>query len=399
MLNPGFAKLQPYPFQKLANLQTSCSPADKPAIDLSLGEPKHPTPEFILDAIKDNLRGAGKYPPIKGASPIRDAIRSWLIRRYALSADAIDPDINVLPVTGTREALFAIAHCVIDTQNTTPVVVTGNPFYQIYEGAALLAGASMWYVNTLQENGFLPDYSTVPDHIWEKCQLLYICSPNNPTGMVMSQQDYEILFKLSDKYNFIIAADECYSEIYQDESQPPLGILQAANKTGRHDFKNIIIFHSLSKRSNVPGMRSGFVAGDPELLTRFYLYRTYHGCAMSPYIQDASVAAWNDESHVMDNRNLYREKFNAVLDILGPVMEIYQPQAGFYLWPKTPIDDVEFTRLLLENENVAVLPGSYTSRDVDGINPGKNRIRIALVAPLDDCITAAKRITKQINLL
>ncbi len=277
--------------------------------------------------------------------------------------------------------------------------MTGNPFYQIYEGAALLAGASMWYVNTLQENGFLPDYSTVPDHIWEKCQLLYICSPNNPTGMVMSQQDYEILFKLSEKYDFIIAADECYSEIYQDESQPPLGILQAANKTGRHDFKNIIIFHSLSKRSNVPGMRSGFVAGDPELLTRFYLYRTYHGCAMSPYIQDASVAAWNDESHVMDNRNLYREKFNAVLDILGPVMEIYQPQAGFYLWPKTPIDDVEFTRLLLENENVAVLPGSYTSRDVDGINPGKNRIRIALVAPLDDCITAAQRITKQLNFL
>ncbi|NNE38434.1 MAG: succinyldiaminopimelate transaminase, partial [Gammaproteobacteria bacterium] len=324
---------------------------------------------------------------------------TWLINRYKLPVDTVNPDINVLPVTGTREALFAIAHCVIDSQLQDPMVVTGNPFYQIYEGAGLLAGASMWYVNTLEENQYLPDYSNVPDHIWERCQLLYICSPNNPTGMVMNQQEYELLFKLSDRYNFVIAADECYSEIYQDESQPPLGILQAADVAGRRNFKNIIIFHSLSKRSNVPGMRSGFVAGDPDLLTYFYQYRTYHGCAMSPYIQEASIAAWNDESHVIENRNLYREKFDAVLDILGPVMEVYRPQAGFYLWPKTPIDDVEFTRLLVNNENVTVLPGSFTSREVEKVNPGKKRIRMALVASLDDCITAAKRIKKQINSL
>ena len=278
-------------------------------------------------------------------------------------------------------------------------MVTGNPFYQIYEGAALFAGASLWYVNSTEDNGHLPDYLSVPENIWNKCQLLYICTPNNPTGESISQQEYDGLFRLADKHNFIIAADECYSEIYLDEDRPPLGTLQAASNNGRVDFSRCIVFHSLSKRSNVPGMRSGFVAGDKTLINQFYRYRTYHGCAMSPYIQSASIVAWEDEEHVAENRSLYREKFNAVLDILGPVLRVHKPSAGFYLWPETPIDDVDFTRRLIEQYNVRVLPGSYTSREVDNINPGSNRIRIALVPPIDDCIEAANRIKNLINLL
>jgi N-succinyldiaminopimelate aminotransferase len=398
-VNPGFKSIQPYPFQKLAKLLNNIEPADIHAIDLSLGEPKHPTPKFILDTITGNLGGVGKYPPIKGGLAIREAIRDWLISRYHIPPESLSAEHNVLPVTGTREALFAIAHCIIDPGQADAVVVTGNPFYQIYEGAALFAGAKLEYVNTTNESGLLPDYSSVSEEVWSKCQILYICSPNNPTGQVMSQGDFEYLFEMAEKHDFIIAADECYSEIYLDETAPPLGTLQAAHNAGLSGYKRCMVFHSLSKRSNVPGMRSGFVAGDSYLIEQFYRYRTYHGCSMAPYVQEASISAWNDETHVVENRKLYREKFDAVLGILSPVMKVYRPSAGFYLWPETPIDDVKFTTELIRSCNVTVLPGSYTSREVDGINPGSRRIRIALVAPLQDCIEAAKRIHMMMNTL
>ncbi len=396
-MNPGFKSIQPYPFQKLAKLLDDIKPADIPAIDLSLGEPKHPTPGFILDSIAANLEGAGRYPPIKGGLAIREAIRKWLINRYHLPPESLSAEGNVLPVTGTREALFAIAHCIIDPGQAEAVVVTGNPFYQIYEGAALFAGAKLVYVNTTEDSGLLPDFKTVTEQVWANCQILYICSPNNPTGQVMSQGEFEYLFEMAEKYDFIIAADECYSEIYDDESSPPLGTLEAAYNAGLSDYKRCIVFHSLSKRSNIPGMRSGFVAGDSYLIEQFYRYRTYHGCSMAPYVQEASITAWNDESHVIENRKLYREKFDAVLGILTPVMKVYRPSAGFYLWPETPIDDVDFTIRLISSCNVTVLPGSYTSREVDGINPGSRRIRIALVAPLQECIEAAERIRMMLN--
>ena len=391
-MNPGFKYIQPYPFQKLAKLLDNIEPADKRPIDLSLGEPKHPTPQFILDTISANLGGVGRYPPIKGGPGIREAIRDWLIGRYHLPPESLSAERNILPVTGTREALFAIAHCIIDPRQQDPAVVTGNPFYQIYEGAALFSGARLVYVNTTEASGLLPDFTAVTDEVWSRCQILYICSPNNPTGQIMGQEDFEYLFEKAEKHDFIIAADECYSEIYLDEASPPLGTLQAACNAGVDDYNRCIVFHSLSKRSNVPGMRSGFVAGNAELIEQFYRYRTYHGCSMAPYVQEASISAWNDEAHVVENRNLYREKFDAVLGILSPVMKVHRPPAGFYLWPETPIDDVDFTSRLISSCNVTVLPGSYTSREVNGINPGSRRIRIALVAPLQDCIEAAERI-------
>lgn len=396
-MNPGFKHLQPYPFQKLAKLLAETPRASLPPIDLSLGEPKHETPTLILEAISRNLAGIGKYPPIKGGLPVRQAIRDWLIRRYNLPEESLVADTHVLPVTGTREALFAIAHCVIDPACVDPLVVTGNPFYQIYEGAALFAGARPWYVNPGEHNPLMPDYRSVPAQVWQRCQLLYICSPNNPTGEIISQADFEYLFEMARTHDFIIAADECYSEIYQDENNPPLGTLQAAHRAGIDEYERCIVFHSLSKRSNVPGMRSGFVAGDARLINHFYQYRTYHGCSMSPYIQDASIAAWNDEEHVIENRRLYREKFDAVLDILDPVIKLHRPSAGFYLWPETPIDDVSFTQRLIAEQNVTVLPGSFTSREVNGVNPGAGRIRMALVAALEDCIDAAERIKTLLN--
>jgi N-succinyldiaminopimelate aminotransferase len=395
-VNPGFKYLQSYPFEKLSTLLKGIVHADLPPVDLSLGEPKHKTPKFILNTITENLAGAGKYPAIKGGLPLRKEIRNWLVNRYHLPLENISAEKHILPVTGTREALFSIAHCIINPKEIEPIVVTGNPFYQIYEGAALFAGAKMWYVNTTMENGLLPNFKSVPSTVWKQCQLLYICTPNNPTGEVMGQQDFEHLFQLSEKYDFVIAADECYSEIYLNEDSPPLGTLQAAVNAGLNDFRRCLVFHSLSKRSNVPGMRSGFIAGDERLISNYYRYRTYHGCAMSPYIQAASIVAWQDEEHVKENRALYRKKFDAVIDILRPVLQIHKPTAGFYLWLKTPIDDVEFTRRLIIEHNVIVLPGSYTSREVDGINPGAMHIRIALVAPLEECVEAANRIVKLI---
>jgi N-succinyldiaminopimelate aminotransferase len=398
-MNPGFENLQSYPFEKLAALLQETAPADLSLVDLSIGEPKHATPALILDALIDHLQGAGKYPPVKGSLALRETIKNWLVRRYHLPDASLDPEQQILPVNGTREALFAIAHCVIDSCGKDALVVTGNPFYQIYEGAALFAGAGLVYVNNSINNGLLPDYSSVPASVWDKCQLLYICSPNNPTGEIIDQAGYETLFELADRHDFVIAADECYSEIYLDENNPPLGILQAAASAGREDFRRCMVFHSLSKRSNVPGMRSGFVAGDKNLIQHFYRYRTYHGCAMPPFTQAASIAAWNDEAHVAENRRLYRRKFEAVLAILQPLMTVHRPTAGFYLWPETPIDDVEFTRQLIAQQNVRVLPGSFTARTIDGCNPGSKRIRIALVASEAECVEAAERIKKLLTTL
>lgn len=391
-VNPGFYKLQAYPFERLARLRENLRAADLSPLNLSIGEPKHPTPGFILAELQNNLVDAGKYPTIKGVRALRETIRNWLIRRYHLPESSLDAETDIIPVTGTREALFAIAHCMIDTDKPNPVVVTGNPFYQIYEGAALFAGAQPWFVNTTESNGYLPDYSTVPADIWEKTQLLYLCSPNNPTGETIKQAEYDMLFALADRYDFTIIADECYSEIYRDENNPPVGILQACITAGRTNFSRCLAFHSLSKRSNVPGMRSGFVAGDRTLINLYYRYRTFHGCAMPLYTQAASIAAWNDETHVIENRQLYRDKFDAVLGILGPVMKVHNPPASFYLWPETPIDEIEFTRQLIVQQNVHVLPGSFNAREVDGVNPGTRRIRIALVASLDECVEAANRI-------
>ncbi|MEX2525520.1 MAG: succinyldiaminopimelate transaminase [Gammaproteobacteria bacterium] len=390
-MNPGFKKLQPYPFEELARLQAAITPADMPAIDLSIGEPKHPTPPFILDSLRDNLNGASKYPSTRGTPALRAAIRRWLIQRFSLPDAGIDSNDHILPVTGTREALFAFAQYLIDPVDDA-LVLTGNPFYQIYEGAAFLAGAGIHYVNCLENNRFIPDFSGIDAGIWDRCQLLYLCSPNNPCGSVIDIDTYRTLLQLAEKHDFVIAADECYSEIYLDEGAPPPGLLQAAMACGYNDFRRCMVFHSLSKRSNVPGMRSGFVAGDAALIEKFYLYRTYHGCSMAPYAQAASIVAWDDEEHVRDNREQYRRKFDAVLDILSPVMNVQRPSAGFYLWPETPVDDVEFTRLLLERQNVRVLPGSFMSRRAGGINPGSRRIRVALVASLDECVAAAERI-------
>lgn len=398
-MNPGFEKLQPYPFERLARILRETRRADKTSIDLSIGEPKHPTPPFILDALAENLASAARYPTTRGSGELREAIRNWLLGRFHLPGGSIHADKHILPVTGTREALFAIAQCVVNARAGDAMVVTCNPFYQIYEGAAFLAGATPWYVNATRGTGYVPDFSSVPDNIWRQCQLLYVCSPYNPTGTVIDLDTYQSLLELADRYDFLIAADECYSEIYLDETDPPLGLLQAAVALGRHDFHRCLVFHSLSKRSNVPGMRSGFVAGDADIINKFYQYRTYHGCAMSPYVQAASIAAWNDEQHVRENRDQYRKKFDAALEILQPHMNVYKPQAGFYLWPETPVNDVEFARALLENENVTVLPGSFISREAGGVNPGSGHLRIALVAKMEDCIEAVQRIKNLVNLL
>ena len=396
-MNLGLKQLQPYPFEKLAVLTKDLEiNPDRNRISLSIGEPKHPTPDFILQTLQENLFTAANYPTTKGTEALREAIANWIINRFNLTSNLMDPNTHIIPVNGTREALFAFAQCVIDATEDS-IVLMPNPFYQIYEGAALLAGAEPVYLNCVAENDFLPDFERVPETYWKRCRLLYLCSPGNPTGAVVNQSIYNRLFELSEQYQFIIAADECYSEIYFDEEKPPLGLLEAAKKAGKEDFKNCIVFHSLSKRSNVPGIRSGFVAGDAGLITQFLRYRTYHGCAMAPYTQQASIAAWNDEEHVTLNRKLYQEKFSRVVKLLEPVMKVEQPAASFYLWPETPICDKEFAKILLKQENVAVLPGSFLSRDVNNKNPGTNRIRIALVADMQECIEATKRIINTIE--
>ncbi len=391
-MNPLLSKLQPYPFEKLRQLFGGVTPnPDFSAISLGIGEPKHPTPTFIQQALADNLSGLATYPTTAGSDSLRQAICGWLERRYQLPT--LNPTTEVLPVNGSREALFALAQVVIDPA-AKAVVVCPNPFYQIYEGAAFLAGAEPFFVNSDPERNFAPDFSTVPAEVWPRVQLLYICTPGNPTGAVLTLNDWKTLFSLSDQHGFVIASDECYSEIYFGDSQP-LGALQAAHQLGR-GYQRLIAFSSLSKRSNVPGMRSGFVAGDAAILKQFLLYRTYHGSAMSPSIQAASIAAWNDEHHVQENREKYIQKFKQVTPMLAEVLDVALPDAGFYLWAKVDklanITDAEYAKRLYAEYNVTVLPGSYVARDAHGLNPGANRIRMALVAEVDECLEAAQRI-------
>jgi len=390
-MNSNLNKLQPYPFQKLRKLFEGIAPNSAHSrIDLHIGEPKHATPDFIRQAIADNLDKVASYPATLGVESLRNGIAAWLTQRYRLPA--INPDTQVIPVNGSREALFSFAQAVIDTSAPNPVVVCPNPFYQIYEGAALLAGAVPNFINTLSTNNFALDFSQLSDEIWSRTQLIYVCSPNNPTGRVMSMDEWRQLFALSDRYGFVIAADECYSEIYFDETKPPLGALEAAHHLGRNDFARLVVFSSLSKRSNVPGIRSGFVAGDAAILKKYLLYRTYHGCTMNPAVQVASAAAWSDESHVAENRRQYREKFSKAITSLEGTMSVSMPDAAFYFWAKTPVSDLEFTKQLHRDYNVTVLPGSYLARNVRGINPGENFVRIALVAPLAPCMEAIDRI-------
>ena len=389
-MNPHLAQLQPYPFEKLRALFAGVTPNPQyKEIKLSIGEPQHPTPTFIMEALTGGLKGLASYPTTAGVPALRQAIAAWSKLRYDLD---LNPETEILPVNGSREALFSLAQTVIDpSRGYVPLVVSPNPFYQIYEGAAYLAGAEPRFLNNLPENGFAFDFEQLSAEEWARVQLFYVCSPGNPTGKVLSLDDWKTLFALSDKYGFIIASDECYSEIYFDEANPPIGGLQAAKLLGRSNAR-VIMLSSLSKRSNVPGMRSGFVAGDAAILKNFLLYRTYHGCAMAPPIQTASIAAWQDEAHVLDNRNQYREKFAAVTPLIAEVLGTGMPDASFYLWAKTPIADTEFARGLLEHYNVVVLPGSFLAREVNGINPGANFIRIALVASLAECLEAASRI-------
>jgi N-succinyldiaminopimelate aminotransferase len=391
-MNPDLDRLQPYPFEKLRALFAGVTAsAAHPPISLSIGEPRHATPELVKQALVAHLAGLASYPATAGTPALREAISAWLTRRYALPA--VDPVTQVLPVNGSREALFAIAQTVIDRARDA-VVVCPNPFYQIYEGAALLAGAAPHYANALRETGFEVDYRSVPDEVWPRVQLVYTCSPANPTGRVMSLDEWARLFEAADRHGFVIAADECYSELYFDEARPPLGALAAAHRLGRTDFRRLVVFSSLSKRSNVPGMRSGFVAGDAEILERFLLYRTYHGGAMSPPVQAASAAAWRDEAHVVENRRLYREKFAAALPLVQPPLAAAMPDGGFYLWIRTPVSDTEVARELHRQYNVSVLPGSYLARESGGVNPGRNFLRVALVARHDECIEGVRRIAE-----
>lgn len=397
-MNPDLARLQPYPFERIRALLDGITPPALPMVSLAMGEPKHPTPDFIHEAIKANLEGLANYPLTKGNLGLREAIAGWLTRRFQLPVGSVDAERHILPVNGTREALFAFAQTVVKRSADSSVVMP-NPFYQIYEGAALLAGAQPVFLNCTQENGFIPDFAAVAPEVWQRCQLLYICSPGNPTGAVMPLETLQQVLRLAEQYDFIVASDECYSELYVDETQPPAGLLQAAAQMGNTAWKRCVVFHSLSKRSNAPGMRSGFVAGDADVLQQFLLFRTYHGCAMPPPFQAASTAAWNDEAHVLLNRELYRQKFTAVMEILAPVMAVEMPAAGFYLWPKTPVDDATFTRELFARAHVNVVPGSYLSREADGLNPGAGRVRLALVASLEACIEAAGRIRHVVETL
>lgn len=389
-MNPDLRNLQPYPFEKLTTLKHGIQPnVGLAPIALSIGEPKHTSPAFVLEALQRNLGKLAIYPTTKGLPELRESIANWAMKRFHLNR--VCPESQVLPVSGTREALFSFTQAVID-RTRDALVVSPNPFYQIYEGAAILAGAHPHFLPCRQDQGFLPDFDTVSADIWDKCQLLFICSPGNPTGSVIPEQTLHKLIAMADKHDFIIASDECYSEIYCDESRPPVGLLQACQSLGREDYARCVVFHSLSKRSNLPGLRSGFVAGDATLLARYLQYRTYHGAAMPIPTQLASIAAWNDETHVKQNRDLYRQKFAAVLPILQEVLEVDQSDASFYLWPKTPISDIDFAQRLFQEKNVTVLPGQFLSRTILGENPGEQRIRLALVASVEECIEAAKRI-------
>jgi N-succinyldiaminopimelate aminotransferase len=401
-VNGGLDTLLPYPFERLNALKAGVVPrAQKPHIALSIGEPKHAPPDFIVAALAESARitaGLGAYPATRGSDALRSAIADWAIRRFRLNPGALTPDRHVLPVNGTREALFSFGQAVLSGAPNS-VCVMPNPFYQIYEGAALLRGARPWFVACPAENGHQPDYTSVPEHVWRRCELVYLCSPGNPTGAVAPIAALEELIRLADRWDFVIAADECYSEIYPYERTPPPGLLEVCTRLGRDDFARCVVFHSLSKRSNVPGLRSGFVAGDARILDRYFLYRTYHGCAMPGHVQEASRLAWRDEAHVVANRALYRKKFDAVTPIVSSVLEVEKPEAGFYLWPRVPArtretngDDESFARELFAAQNVTVLPGTYLAREQSGVNPGKGRVRMALVASLEECVEAAERI-------
>ncbi len=400
-MNPDLHKLHPYPFEKLAALKAGITPEVEGHIALSIGEPKHAAPEIVLQTLRDKQGAYSQYPLTRGMDALREAIADWLIQRFQLPENTLDASRHILPVNGTREALFAFAQCCVNREKKLagkpPLVLMPNPFYQIYEGATLLAGGEPYYYPTGSDTGYQPDFDAIDETVWQRCQLIYICSPGNPTGSVIDETTLVKLIQLARQFDFIIAADECYSEIYFDETRPPTGLLQAASHCGLSDYKNCMVFHSLSKRSNLPGLRSGFVAGDAALIQSFLLYRTYHGCAMPPPTQYASISAWQDETHVQQNRHYYREKFAAVIKILRPVIDVNYPDAGFYLWLKTPYDDTRFAQQLYQSQNISVLPGSFLSREVDNntgkpVNPGARHVRLALVAPLDECVMAAQRI-------
>ncbi len=392
-MNPNLEHLQPYPFEKLVKLKAGITPpANKAHIALSIGEPKHDAPTFVLDKLTESLNTITSYPITKGLDALRQAISNWATVRFNLKENSLSADNHVIPVNGTREALFAFTQVVIDPTVPLAKVLMPNPFYQIYEGAAIIAGAAPYFLNSDKNNGYLPDFDAVSDETWHQCQLLFICSPGNPSGAVIPLETLKKLIALADKFDFIIASDECYSELYFNEDTPPPGLLEACAQMGRNEYEKCVVFHSLSKRSNLPGLRSGFVAGDKTILKCFLQYRTYHGSAMPPFSQHASIVAWRDESHVLENRNLYREKFSQVIEILKDYIHVLQPDAGFYLWVETPISDTDFAQQLFAQENITVLPGSFLARETENGNPGLNHVRMALVPPLSDCVDAAHRI-------
>ena len=391
-MNPDLDRLHPYPFEKLTKLKSGISvPKDLTSISLGIGEPKHPSPEFVKQVIADNLDKLANYPTTKGTDELRQAIARWATRRFELIPGSLTPEHHIVPVNGTREGIFSLVQSVVESSQSA-TVVSPNPFYQVYEGAAFLAGATPHYLACDADSHFIPDFDKVPKSVWKNCQVLFLCSPGNPSGSVIPRETLARVIELACEHDFIVASDECYSELYPDERQPPEGLLQTCAAIGRNDFARCVVFHSLSKRSNLPGLRSGFVAGDADILKGYLKYRTYHGCAMPIHNQLASIAAWSDEDHVRENRAAYRAKFEAVVPILREVMNVDFPDAGFYLWPETPMDDETFARELSAQQNVHVLPGRYLSRTVDGHNPGENRVRMALVAPVEECVEAAKRI-------
>ncbi|ANG64250.1 succinyldiaminopimelate transaminase [Marinobacterium aestuarii] len=398
-MNRDLDKLQPYPFEKLATLKAQVTPpADKAHIALSIGEPKHPSPAFVAKALTDNIGYLANYPTTAGLPELRQTIADWCSRRFKLAAGSLSAERNVIPVNGTREAIFAFTQAAVE-RKADALVLSPNPFYQIYEGAAYLAGAEPLFLNCDAERNFIPDFDAISADVWQRCQLLFLCSPGNPTGTVIGRDVLTKLIALSDEYDFIIASDECYSEIYFDEAEPPVGLLQVCAELGRDDYRNCVVFHSLSKRSNLPGLRSGFIAGDVALMMPFLSYRTYHGSSMPVQHQLASIAAWKDEAHVLENRDKYREKFSKVIEILAPVMDVRMPDAGFYLWAPTPIEDDRFAQGLFEQQNVTVLPGRYLSREADGRLPGAGFVRMALVATVEECVEAAQRIRAYVQSL
>jgi N-succinyldiaminopimelate aminotransferase len=391
-MNPRLELLHTYPFEKLARLKAGVEPPKElPHIAMSIGEPQHDPPPFVLETLRQNLHRLGSYPATIGLIELRSAAARWLERRFQLGPGKLNPETMVLPVNGTREALFAFVQSIVGTKSR-PVVAMPNPFYQIYEGAALLAGAEPWFLNTNARNGYIPDLDAVPAEVWERCEVLFLCNPGNPAGATAKRAYLEHALDLAEKHRFIIAADECYAEIYLDENNPPPSFLQACLATGRDRFQRCVVFHSLSKRSSVPGLRSGFVAGDPTVVSKFLLYRTYHGSAMPVPTQLASVSAWDEDGHAAANRKLYQEKFARVLPILAPVLDVARPDGAFYLWPDVGEDDEQFTRELFAEQNLTLLPGSYLAREAHGENPGRRRVRISLTAPVEQCVLAAERI-------